>query len=69
VEWLKAGIPLEEASKLLGHESVKTSERSYSLWIKGRQDRLDALVNCIVEVAKGSLEIVTAQMPGFSLVN
>jgi integrase/recombinase XerD len=44
VEWLKAGIPLEEVSKLLGHESVKTTERSYSPWIKGRQDRLDALV-------------------------
>jgi len=44
VEWLKSGIPLEEVSKLLGHESVKTTERSYSPWIKGRQDRLDALV-------------------------
>jgi integrase/recombinase XerD len=44
VEWLKAGIPLEEVSKLLGHESVKTTEKHYSPWIKGRQDRLDALV-------------------------
>jgi integrase/recombinase XerD len=44
VEWLKAGIPLEEVSKLLGHESVKTTEKSYSPWIKGRQDRLDSLV-------------------------
>ena len=40
----QGGIPLEEVSKLLGHESVKTTERSYSPWIKGRQDRLDALV-------------------------
>ena len=44
VEWLKAGIPLEEVSKLLGHESVKTTEKHYSPWIKGRQDRLDSLV-------------------------
>jgi integrase/recombinase XerD len=44
VEWLKAGIPLEEVSKLLGHESVRTTEKHYSPWIKGRQDRLDALV-------------------------
>ncbi|PYQ37059.1 MAG: integrase, partial [Acidobacteria bacterium] len=44
VEWLKAGIPLEEVSKLLGHESTRTTERHYSPWIKGRQDRLDSLV-------------------------
>jgi integrase/recombinase XerD len=44
VEWLKAGIPLEEVSKLMGHESVKTTEKHYSPWIQGRQDRLDDLV-------------------------
>jgi hypothetical protein len=35
---------LEEVSKLLGHESIKTTERSYAKWVKGRQDRLDSLV-------------------------
>jgi integrase len=44
VEWLTSGIPLEEVSKLLGHESVKTTEKHYSPWIQGRQDRLDDLV-------------------------
>jgi integrase len=44
VEWLSAGIPLEEVSKLLGHTSVKTTEKSYSPWVVARQDRLDALV-------------------------
>jgi integrase/recombinase XerD len=44
VEWLSAGIPLEEVSKLLGHTSVKTTEKSYSPWVTARQDRLDALV-------------------------
>jgi site-specific recombinase XerD len=41
---LEKGVPLEEVSKLLGHESIKTTERHYSKWVQGRQDRLDALV-------------------------
>jgi integrase/recombinase XerD len=44
VDLLQKGVPLEEVSKLLGHESIKTTERHYARWIKGRQDRLDSLV-------------------------
>jgi integrase/recombinase XerD len=44
VEWLNAGIPLEEVSRLLGHLSIKTTEKHYSPWVKSRQDRLDSLV-------------------------
>jgi integrase len=44
VDLLEKGVPMEEVSKLLGHESIKTTERSYSKWVKGRQDRLDSLV-------------------------
>jgi integrase len=44
VDLLEKGVPLEEVSKLLGHESIKTTERHYSKWMKGRQDRLDNLV-------------------------
>lgn len=44
VEWLKAGIPLEEVSKLLGHASIKTTEKHYAPWVKARHDRLDELV-------------------------
>ena len=44
VDLLQKGIPMEEVSKLLGHESIRTTERSYSQWAKGRQDRLDKLV-------------------------
>lgn len=42
---LENGVPLEEVSKLLGHQSIKTTERHYAKWVKGRQDRLDALVS------------------------
>lgn len=41
---LSKGVPLEEVSKLLGHKSIKTTERSYAKWVQSRQDRLDSLV-------------------------
>jgi site-specific recombinase XerD len=44
VEWLNSGIPLEEVSRLLGHSSIKTTEKHYAPWVKSRQDRLDKLV-------------------------
>lgn len=43
-EWLTAGIPMEEVSKLLGHSSIKTTEKHYAAWAQARQDRLDSLV-------------------------
>jgi site-specific recombinase XerD len=47
VDLLQNGVPLEEVSKLLGHESIKTTERHYAKWVKGRQDRLDNLVTAV----------------------
>jgi site-specific recombinase XerD len=47
VDLLENGVPLEEVSKLLGHESIKTTERHYSKWMKGRQNRLDSLVTAV----------------------
>jgi integrase len=44
VDLLEKGVPLEEVSKLLGHESIRTTEKHYAKWVKGRQDRLDLLV-------------------------
>ena len=44
VDLLEKGVPLEEVSKLLGHTSIKTTERHYAKWVQGRQDRLDSLV-------------------------
>jgi integrase/recombinase XerD len=42
--YLEKGVPLPDVSKMLGHESIKTTERSYAKWVKGRQARLDAVV-------------------------
>jgi integrase len=44
VAWLNARIPLDEVSRLLGHSSIKTTEKHYAPCVKSRQDRLDALV-------------------------
>jgi len=41
---LQQGVPLEEVSKLLGHTSIRTTEKSYAPWVTARQDRLDTLV-------------------------
>jgi integrase/recombinase XerD len=45
VDLLEKGVPMEEVSKLLGHESIRTTEKHYAKWVKGRQDRLDTLVS------------------------
>jgi len=42
VELLLAGIPLERVSVLLGHQSVRVTERHYSPWVRARQEQLEA---------------------------
>ncbi|HSY34532.1 MAG TPA: tyrosine-type recombinase/integrase [Acidobacteriaceae bacterium] len=42
--YLEKGVPLQDVSKMLGHESIKTTERSYAKWVKSRQARLDSVV-------------------------
>ena len=49
VDLLGKGVPMEEVSRLLGHESIKTTEKHYAKWAQGRQDRLDALVTATWE--------------------
>jgi site-specific recombinase XerD len=40
---LEKGVPMEEVAKLLGN-SLRVCEKHYSAWVKGRQERADALV-------------------------
>ena len=44
VELLLAGVRIEQISKLLGHKTVRTTERYYSAWVKERQRKLEAEV-------------------------
>jgi integrase len=42
VELLQAGVPLERVSILLGHRSVKVTEKHYAAWVLARQEQLEA---------------------------
>jgi integrase len=44
VELLLAGVPLDQVSLLLGHRSIKTTEKHYSPFVKARQEQLAAAV-------------------------
>jgi integrase len=42
VELLLAGVPLERVSILLGHQSVRITERYYAAWTDSRQRQVEA---------------------------
>jgi integrase/recombinase XerD len=42
IELLLAGMPIEHVSVLLGHSSIRITERHYSPWIRARQEQLEA---------------------------
>lgn len=42
VELLLAGVPLERVSVLLGHSSLKVTEKHYAPWVRARQEQLEA---------------------------
>jgi len=42
VELLLSGVPLERVSVLLGHSSIKVTERHYAPWIRARQEQLES---------------------------
>jgi integrase len=42
VELLLAGVPLDRVSILLGHSSVRITERHYAPWTRSRQEQIEA---------------------------
>ena len=44
VELLLSGVPIDQVAVLLGHSSVKITEKHYSPWVKARQEQLEAAV-------------------------
>lgn len=44
VNLLQKGVPLETVSILLGHSSIKITEKHYSPWVQTRQDMLEEAV-------------------------
>jgi integrase len=45
VRLLENGVPLERVAKILGHKSVRITERSYGPWVRALQETLEADVN------------------------
>jgi integrase len=41
VELLLAGVPIEQVSVLLGHKSIKVTEKHYAPWVAARQTQLE----------------------------
>jgi integrase/recombinase XerD len=44
VSLLEAGVSMENVSTLLGHQSIRVTEKHYSPWVKTRQEALDKAV-------------------------
>jgi len=42
VELLLSGVPLERVSVLMGHFTVKITERHYAPWVRERQEQMEA---------------------------
>lgn len=51
VELLLKGVPIEDVSILLGHASIKVTQRHYAPWVRERQSRLSANVRAAWEGA------------------
>lgn len=41
IELLLAGVPIDQVSRLLGHSSIKTTEKHYAPWVRARQEQLE----------------------------
>ena len=42
VELLLSGVPMERVSVLLGHSSLRVTEKHYAPWVRSRQEQLEA---------------------------
>jgi len=47
VDLLQKGVPIETVSILLGHSSIRITEKHYSPWVKSRQDNLETQIRKI----------------------
>jgi hypothetical protein len=75
VELLLAGVPIERVSILLGHQSVRITEKHYAPWVRSRQEQLEAdlarawtrdpLVLSNGEVHAGTLPTATRELIQF----
>jgi hypothetical protein len=48
---LQAGVPMDRVPVLLGHSSIKGTEKHYSPWVRARQEQLEADVRRTWEIS------------------
>lgn len=58
VELLLAGVPMERVSVLLGHQSIRVTEKHYAPWVRARQEQLEADVRRTWPLAPASDGVV-----------
>ena len=51
---LQAGVPMDRVSALLGHSSIKVTEKHYSPWVRARQEQLEADVRRTWDVVRSN---------------
>jgi integrase len=57
VELLEAGVPIDRVSQLLGHQSIRTTEKHYAPWVKSRQEQLEREVRATWTSTEGTPEV------------
>ena len=55
VEMLLAGVPIDQVSILLGHASVRVTEKHYSPWVRARQDQLEKSMQSAWQLLPGRI--------------
>jgi integrase len=67
VELLLAGIPIDLVSVLLGHRSIKMTEKHYLPWVKARQDQLTISIKraWFPEAKKDLMPFPNSAWPGY----
>jgi integrase/recombinase XerD len=64
VALLLEGAPIERVSILLGHTSIRVTERHYSPWVRARQEQLEADVERVLRGDKLAILEAEAQTKG-----
>ena len=62
-EYLSAGVPIETVSLLLGHASVKVTERHYAKFNRARQERIDDAVRMAWKMKRPKLRVLKGGLP------